>query len=91
MTVSTIKSDEARNNWRELLDQVLANQTAEVVIERYSKPLAVLVNHDAWHKMKKAHASLLARLSAEMDSDPTMAVPWVDVKQGMKERGLIDA
>lgn len=90
MTVSTVKSDDARRNWRELLDQVLANQADEVVIERYSKPLAVLVNHSAWDKMKKAHAAMLASRSAEMESNPAMAVPWEEVKQGMKERDLID-
>lgn len=91
MTVSIIKSDDARQNWRELLDQILSNQASEVVIERYNKPLAVLVNHGAWNKMKKAHAAMLANRSAEMESDPAMAVPWEEVKQGMKERGLIDA
>jgi len=90
MTVSTMRSDEARLNWRELLDQVLANQAAEIVIERYSKPLAVVVNHTAWDKMKKAHIAMLDRLSAEMDEDPSMAVPWEEVKQGMKARGLLD-
>lgn len=90
MTVSTIKSDEARNRWAALLDRVLGNQNEEVVIERYSRPLAVLVNHTAWERMKKTHTALLAHLSAEMESDPAMAVPWADVKQGMKERGLLD-
>jgi hypothetical protein len=51
MTVSTIKSDEARNTW----------------------------------------AALLISRSAEMDSDPNAAIPWDSVKEGMKERGLLDA
>jgi antitoxin (DNA-binding transcriptional repressor) of toxin-antitoxin stability system len=90
MSVSTIKSDEARNSWAALLDRILSNQKEEVIIERYSRPHAVLVNHTAWDRLKKAHAAMLASRSAEMDSDPSMSIPWEQVKQGMKERGLID-
>ena len=53
MTVSTIKSDEARNTWAALLDRVLGNQSEEIIIERYSRPLAVLVNHASWDRLKK--------------------------------------
>ena len=75
MTVSTIKSDEARNKWAALLDHSLSNQNEEVIIERYNRPVAVLVNHAAWNRRQKAHAALLAKASAEMDADPQMAVP----------------
>lgn len=91
MTVSTIKSDDARNKWAALLDRVLGNQSEEVVIERYNRPLAVLVNYAAWDRLHKAHAALLAKASAEMDADPDMVVAWTDVKQGLRDRGLIDA
>jgi prevent-host-death family protein len=91
MTVSTIKSDEARNTWAALLDRVLGNQSEEIIIERYSRPLAVLVNHASWDRLKKAHAALLRSRSTEMDSDPSTTIPWDSVKEEMKERGLLDA
>lgn len=33
MTISTIKSDEARNRWAALLDRVVGNQSEEVEYE----------------------------------------------------------
>lgn len=39
-----IKSDEARRDWRDLLDEVQADPDAVVQILRYGKPVAVLVS-----------------------------------------------
>ncbi|MEM7130684.1 MAG: type II toxin-antitoxin system Phd/YefM family antitoxin [Chloroflexota bacterium] len=50
MTVITIKSDEARNSWRTLLDQVYAKAQA-YIIERYKKPIAVLVSYERWEEL----------------------------------------
>lgn len=41
MTTSVISSDQARANWREVLDTAVAGQ--QIIIERYGKPVAVLV------------------------------------------------
>lgn len=89
MSVSIVKSDEARNNWRALLDKVFADRD-EVVVERYNKPLAVLVNYDVWDRMKKSHAAMLAQRAAEMDTGPEASIPWEVVKRGMIDRGLVD-
>ncbi len=51
MTVVTMKSDEARSKFRDILDDVLSG-SAEVVIERYNKPTAVVVNYHEWQKLK---------------------------------------
>src|SRR5688572_18889170 len=48
MTITTVKSEEARLNWRDTLDT--AHTGGAVVIERYSKPVAVVVNYEQWQK-----------------------------------------
>ena len=49
MNKITMTSDQARREWREMIDQAyMGNQ--EVVIERYSKPVAVVLNYGQWQK-----------------------------------------
>lgn len=45
MTVQVMKSDEARTNWRDLLDTASAGEF-DIVIERYGKPTATVVNYE---------------------------------------------
>ena len=50
MTIIPIKSDEARNSWCTLLDDVYA-KAHSYVIERYKKPVAVLVSYERWSEL----------------------------------------
>lgn len=45
MAVKTLDSNQARNHWREMLDTVLASN-ADVVITRYSQPVAAVVSYE---------------------------------------------
>jgi len=45
MTVQTLDSNQARNNWREMLDTVLMKDV-DVVITRYNKPLVTVVAYE---------------------------------------------
>lgn len=45
-----IDSGQARLRWRELLDSAMV-RGGEVVIERYSNPIAVLVNVDRYKRL----------------------------------------
>ena len=40
-----MKSEQARQNWRELMDHSIAG-AGPVVIERYNKPIAVVISWD---------------------------------------------
>jgi prevent-host-death family protein len=84
--VTTIKADEARIKMRDILDATIAGD--EVVIERYNKPTAVVVNYAHWQAWKKQRASMLRQLSQEIDAGD--GVPIGEVIAGMKARGLID-
>jgi PHD/YefM family antitoxin component YafN of YafNO toxin-antitoxin module len=46
MSVTTMKSDEARQSWRDVLD--LAAGGGSVVVERDNKPFAVMISYEAW-------------------------------------------
>ncbi len=54
MALMTFKSDEARAKFRDILDEVTAGR--EVMIQRYEKPIGVLIPYDIWKSMKYAEA-----------------------------------
>jgi hypothetical protein len=60
-------SEQARREWRELLDQTYA-RGGEVVIERYGKPIATLVNYEAWEVWKRQRRAFLDAQSAEIEA-----------------------
>ncbi|MBV7336076.1 type II toxin-antitoxin system Phd/YefM family antitoxin [Chloroflexi bacterium TSY] len=83
MTVTTIRSEEARSKWRDVVDAVLT-RTGEFIIQRYGKPVAVLVNHDEWSMLKRLHAEELKRRSQEQD------IPWSEAEKQLMADGVID-
>jgi prevent-host-death family protein len=50
MALMTVKSDEARIRMRDILDETVAGR--EVVIQRYDKPVAVVVPYELWKALK---------------------------------------
>jgi prevent-host-death family protein len=68
MTVKTFKSDEARLKLRDILDDVFRGDT-EVVIERYNKPTAVVVNYDQWQALKRQQQKDLLAKAKQISSD----------------------
>ncbi|MBV7326680.1 type II toxin-antitoxin system Phd/YefM family antitoxin [Chloroflexi bacterium TSY] len=65
MTVQTFKSEVVRQNWRDKLDDVFRG--AAIIIERYTKPIAVLISYDEYRRLKGAEIQELNRISTEMD------------------------
>lgn len=45
MSIKTIDSNQARNNWRELLDMA-QNTDVDVVITRYNKPVVTILDYE---------------------------------------------
>jgi hypothetical protein len=86
MNVVTMKGEEARNSWRDIIDT--AFKGGEVVIQRYDKPVAVLVNYKAWQAWKKQRRAYLDKLGAEVEAGNYFTQEQVE--QGLRERGLID-
>lgn len=65
MPIRTMKSEEARRGWRDMLDNVFMGG-ASFIIERNSKPLAILVNFDEWQRMKEIEADRINGTIQEM-------------------------
>ena len=71
--------------------QAAAFRGGQVVIQRYDKPVAVLVNYEAWQEWqawKQQRRAYLDKLSAEVDAGRYFTQEQVE--QGLRERGLID-
>lgn len=47
MSIVTVTSEDARLHWRETIDAAYAEKKS-VVIERYNKPVAVLLSYEQW-------------------------------------------
>jgi prevent-host-death family protein len=54
MAMMTLKSDEARIRMRDVLDEAVAGR--EVLIQRYDKPVAVVVPYEQWKAIKITEA-----------------------------------
>lgn len=52
----TMSSEEARLNWRDTVDT--AHTGSPVVIERYNKPVVVMVSHAEWQAQQQRLAEL---------------------------------
>jgi len=49
-----LRSDEARRDWRDLLDEVQHDPAAAIQVLRYDKPVAVVVSSEWYEKAKAA-------------------------------------
>lgn len=54
-----ISSDEARSKWREVLDTAVAGN--QIIIERYGKPIAVMVAYQEYEKKVSAGEQVVLR------------------------------
>jgi prevent-host-death family protein len=67
MTIKTVASEEIRLRLRDVLDAVHAGH--EVIIERYRKPSAVVVNYAQWQAWKEAQEAELAAHAQQVIAD----------------------
>jgi len=88
MTVRTIATDDLRLNLRDILDEV--NTGTEVVVERYRKPMAVVVNYAQWKAWKEAQkAELIAQakqISADIHAGRTETTSHEELMRLMEEK-----
>lgn len=67
MSVKTLKSGAARQQWGKFLDSARAGQ--EVVIERYNKPIAVLLGYQEHEKLMQVFPLMLSLIEGEGDTE----------------------
>jgi len=92
MTLS-VKSHQARQSWRSLLDRVL--QGEDVIIERNGKALAVLIPMEDYEAIRDELDDLRAAKRAEVQyaawkQNPETAEAWEDVRQDFIKDGALD-
>lgn len=83
--IKTYKSDEARLKMRDILDDVTAGR--ESVIERYNKPVAVVVPHALWQSIKRKRKAELDAISKRMDEGEYYTMEQVETM--FKQDGLL--
>jgi PHD/YefM family antitoxin component YafN of YafNO toxin-antitoxin module len=67
MPIKTVASEDIRLRLRDVLDDVHAG--AEVIIERYRKPSAVVVNYAQWQAWKEAQEAELISHALQVIAD----------------------
>ena len=81
--IETMSSDQARQKWGELITSAVRGDTT--VIERYGKPLAVLVSHDQWQEAQRQ----LREMRADEAARHGEFISDAELEAGLKARGLL--
>ena len=95
MDRAIISSREARMKWRTVLDTV-DRGTADVVIERYGKPIATIIPYADYEELSEYLEELrdVRFATAALDTyrkDPSSAQPWEEIEAELIAEGLLDA
>lgn len=94
MNVTKLSSREARTNWRAVLD-TLDKGTADVVIERYGKPIATLIPYEDYEALLEELEDLrdgrLAQVAYEEHLQaPATAQPYQEIRDELLAEGIWD-
>lgn len=89
-----MKSDDVRQNWRDVIDDALLG--GRVIIERYTKPLAVIINYKQYVEMKERLSYLetwaeAQRIKHAIDSGSAQVVTFEQHKANMGNLYDLDA
>jgi prevent-host-death family protein len=93
MNSTTFTSDDARKHWRDLLDLAHADES-EIVIERYNKPVAVLLNYERYQAIKELLYELRTIRQAEKNlrtwlNNPSRGQLYTDFRRQLSDEGLL--
>ncbi len=93
MSLKTISSREARQDWRSLLDRVLRGE--DVIIERHGKAVAVLIPVEDYEALQdeledRRAARRAAAVYQAWKEDASIAKPYREVRDSLVEEGLLD-
>lgn len=82
MQTITMGANEARDKMRDVIDH--ADKGGAVVLERYQRPMAVVISYKRFKQMEAEHLELLRRWAADADRDGTW-VDWEKAKASLLE------
>ena len=94
MPVQKVDSNRARTKWRDVLDAATTG-ASDIVIERYGKPVAVVIAYKDFVALQDELDDLRAARRAEAvyeewQSDPSSARPYADFRAEMVAEGKLD-
>ncbi len=91
MPVTTIGSREARQKWRDLLDEVYTG-VADIVIERNGKPIAALIPYEDYLAIAEALDDLRAarRVAAAYKAAQQSGRSYDEIREELRSKGLLD-
>jgi prevent-host-death family protein len=91
MPITTLGSREARQKWRDVLDEVYTG-AADIVIERNGKPLAVLIPYEDYLAVAEALDNLRAarRVAAVYKTSQQSGRSYDEIREDLKGKGLLD-
>ncbi len=94
MTVLTVNSRKARNEWRDLLDYILKGDI-DIVIERNGKAIAAMISIEDYRELQEELDDLRAVRRAnvlyeEWKKDPSVARPWEEIEAELIAEGKLD-
>jgi prevent-host-death family protein len=91
MSITTIGSREAREKWRDLLD-IAHTGTADIVIERSGKPVAVLIPYEDYLAITEALDNLRAarRIAAAYKASQQSGRSYDEIRAELAKKGLLD-
>jgi len=94
MQTKTMKSEEARLAWRNILDSAAGGD--DVVIERYRKPTAVLIGYEDYiailDELEEMRADRRAiQAYEEWKADPSDTISLEEFRDELIAEGLLDA
>ncbi len=94
MSIQRLESNRARAKWRDVLDVATAG-TADVVIERYGKPVVAVIAYEDYMAVSDELDDLRAARRAaaiyeEWKQDPSTARPYTEFRDELLHQGVID-
>jgi prevent-host-death family protein len=94
MSVQRLESNRARAKWRDVLDVATAG-TADIVIERYGKPVVAVIAYDDYMAVLEELDDLRAARRAaaiyeEWKRDPSSARPYEEFRDELLQQGVHD-
>jgi len=94
VSVLTVNSRQARTDLRDLLDRVFSGN-ADIVIERYGKPVAVMIPFEDYEEIREELEDLrtgrrVAKIYETWKGDSSTARPMEAIEAELAAEGLLD-
>jgi len=94
MPLQALNANEARTRWRDIVDAAHAGQM-DTLIERYGKPMAVLIPYEDYlaleEELEELRAARRAEAAyAEWKRDPSRGRPYAEVRAELVAEKLLN-